>query len=411
MKQDLDRLMQEEKVDALWIRGAAHHNPSMVYFTGGVHVTGADLFILPGRKPIICFGPMEREEAAKTGFEMLGYANYPLEDFLPQAGGSNQVAVALRYKKILEDIGLTRGRVYVYGMFEFGPFYTHLRRINQYLPELEFAGDNEEAVIIKARATKEDYELDRIRRMGQITTRVVGNTLDLLTGHKVKNETLIKADGSPLTIGDVKRQINLWIAEYGAEAPEDTIFAIGRDAGVPHSSGTPSDPIKLGQSIVYDIFPCEMGGGYFYDFTRTWSLGYATDEVLKAHEQVKLVYDTVVGELVYGVNPARYQDRVCDLYEAMGHDTLRRNPRVEQGYVHSLGHGVGLDVHERPWFGRGKDPMNVLVEGSVFTIEPGLYYPEKGYGVRIEDTFFVRKDHGFERFVEFPYDLVIPMKG
>ena len=53
MKKDLERLIKENNVDALWISGAAQHNPSMTYFTGAVHVTNADLFIIPGRQPIL----------------------------------------------------------------------------------------------------------------------------------------------------------------------------------------------------------------------------------------------------------------------------------------------------------------------------------------------------------------------
>ena len=90
---------------------------------------------------------------------------------------------------------------------------------------------------------------------------------------------MVKPNGDPLTIRDVKQRINLWLSERGAENPEDTIFAIGRDAGVPHSSGNPMTSLRLGQTIVFDIYPCEAGGGYFYDFTRTWCLGYAPDEV------------------------------------------------------------------------------------------------------------------------------------
>jgi len=265
--------------------------------------------------------------------------------------------------------------------------------------------------MVEARATKSSEEIERIRQMGIITTSVVQKTRDLLTSHQVVDEKLIKSDGQPLTIGDVKARINLWLAEAGVENPEGTIFAIGRDGGIPHSSGTPSDPIKLGQAIVYDIFPCEAGGGYFYDFTRTWCLGYAPDEVLKAYEQVKQVYDTVVSELEVGVNPARYQARTCELYEAMGHETIRQNPKIEQGYIHNLGHGVGLDVHEKPFTGLENDPTNLLKVGSVMTIEPGLYYPEKGFGIRLEDTWYVKPDRTFAKFVDFPMDLVIPMKG
>ena len=102
---------------------------------------------------------------------------------------------------------------------------------------------------------------------------------DFLTSCDVReDEVLLNEDGSPLTVGDVHSKIRLWVAEHGAELPSGFIFAIGRDAGVPHSAGNPTDLMKLGQTIVFDIYPAEAGGGYYYDFTRTWSLGYATPE-------------------------------------------------------------------------------------------------------------------------------------
>jgi Xaa-Pro aminopeptidase len=246
--------------------------------------------------------------------------------------------------------------------------------------------------------------------MGKVVVEVVSRTADFLTSHKVVDETLVKADGSPLTVGDVKGRINLWLAELGAENPEDTIFAIGADAGVPHSSGAPGDPIRLGRTIVFDIFPCEKGGGYFYDFTRTWCLGYAPSEAQALYNQVKSTYEQVVSELKAGENAAHFQNRTCEIFEEMGHPTVRQDPGISSGYVHSLGHGVGLNIHEKPWFSRPDDPSNALVPGSVFTVEPGLYYPEKGMGVRLEDTYYVTDDGGVEHFVNYPMQLVLPMK-
>jgi Xaa-Pro aminopeptidase len=69
---------------------------------------------------------------------------------------------------------------------------------------------------------------------------------------------------------------------------------------------------------------------------------------------------------------------------------------------------VGLDVHEAPWF-RREDSEDLLLAGSVITVEPGLYYPERELGVRIEDTVWVRPDGAIETLVEYPHDLVLPM--
>jgi Xaa-Pro aminopeptidase len=268
----------------------------------------------------------------------------------------------------------------------------------------------DDSTLLQAMATKDSSEVERIRRMGMITVEVVGQTADFLSGHRAKNDILVKPDGSPLTIGEVKSRINLWLAERGAENPEGTIFAIGRDAGVPHSSGNPGDLLRLGQTIVFDIFPCEAEGGYYYDLTRTWCLGYAPDEAQKLYEEVLSVYRQIRSELKVNALCRDYQYRTCELFEAQGHPTLKSTPQTEEGYVHGLGHGVGLNIHERPWFSMRATAGDRLAPGSVITVEPGLYYPERGLGVRLEDTVWVRPDGQFEVLADYPMDLVLPVR-
>ena len=411
MLERLEKLMETAGANALWVTGPAQHNPSMVYFTGICHLSVADLFLIKGKQPVIICGPMEREEAAKSGYKLLSYSDYELRPLLKETGGDRAKANALRYLQIFKDIGLEEGKVLVYGQKEVGPMISLTQGLHELNPRLEFQGDNQDAVLLEARSLKRPDEIERIRRMGEITTRVVGNTHELLSSSNLDGEILVKFDGSPLKLGEVKAQIDLWLAEYGAEAPENTIFALGRDAALPHSIGNPADTMCLGKTIVFDIFPCEKGGGYFYDFTRTWSLGYATDEVQATFNQVKQVYDTLISELEFGRNANYLQQRTCDLFEAMGHATIRQDPRIESGYVHGIGHGVGLDVHEKPWSSYPDDPSNNLQAGSVFTIEPGLYYPEKGFGIRLEDTWYCDANGAFHKFADYPMDLVVPMKG
>jgi len=411
MKTDLDRYLQNYRAAALWVTGPAQHNPAMVYLTGGGHLTQADVIKITGQDPLLCHAPMERDEAAHTGLKTLNYNKFPLTERLKLAEGDHLLANALLYKEIFEEIGLTAGKVLVYGKTDAGKHFSILSKLQELLPELRFEGDIEDAVLLQAMATKDEGEIERIRQMGKIVVNVVSRVAEFLTNHPVIDEILMKPDGHPLLVGDVKAKINLWLAEQGAENPENTIFAIGRDAGVPHSSGNPQDPIRLGETIVFDIFPCEAGGGYFYDFTRTWCLGYAPPEAHQLYDQVKAVYDQVVSELETGINAYHFQERTCELFEDHGHATIRQNPAIDAGYVHSLGHGVGLNIHEKPWFSRKNDPSNELLPGSVFTIEPGLYYPEKGMGVRLEDTYTVTQDGNFEKIVDYPMDLVLNMKG
>ena len=410
MKRDLDALMQEFGYDAILITGPAQHNPAMVYLTGGGHMGQADLIIKRGTAGVLFHASMEREEAARTGLPTYGYDRFPMDERLKAANGDPNLAAVLMYEAMFRHAGVTEGRVAIFGRTEIGRVFSILSGLQARLPGLEFVGMDRENILMLAMMTKDAAELERIRRMGKITTEVVGRTAEFLTGHKVEGETLVKADGRPLTIGEVKPRINLWLAELGADNPEGTIFAIGRDAGIPHSTGNPKDPMRLGQTIVYDIFPCEPGGGYFYDFTRTWSLGYATDEALKLYEDVADVFHTIMSELKVNTFFPNYQKRTCELFEAKGHPTVMTNPLTEEGYVHSLGHGVGLNIHERPAAGRGTE-RDMLVPGSVVTVEPGLYYPDRGMGVRIEDTVYFKEDGTFEVFAPYPYDFVLPMKN
>jgi Xaa-Pro aminopeptidase len=409
MKSDIDNLMQANNLDALLVMGAGQHNPAMVYFTGGGHLTTADLIKKRGEPAVLFHGPMERDEAAKSGLITRSYSAYPMSELVKEANGDRLRVNVIRYKKMLHSVGVTSGRVALYGKQEIGPILSILTALAQEMPGIELIGYQEQDILAEAMMTKDAAEVDRIRAMGRVTTLVVGKTADFLTGQRVKDGILVKSSGEPLTIGEVKGQINFWLAELGAESPDSMIFAIGHDAGVPHSGGNPTDVLRLGQTIVFDIYPCELGGGYFYDFTRTWCLGYAPDETQALYENVRTVYEKVMTALQVNEPFKRYQQMTCELFESMGHPSILTTPQTEIGYVHSLGHGVGLKVHERPGSGMAAQAGDILVPGVVATIEPGLYYPERGLGVRLEDTVWVTSEGRFEILAPYPLDLVLPI--
>ena len=413
MKKDLDRCMQEENVDALWVIGNMYSNPDMVYFTGIHHTTQVDLFKIRGKEPIAFhFVDMEREEAQRCGLEIHAYdEKYPLNEYLKKTGNRLLDAVVLRICDVLNDIGLTHGRVAISGWDNLASAWAQLSQLRELLPDLELVGFLQNSPIRMARMTKTVEEVEHIRAMGKLTTTVVGRVAEMLSSSPVRDEMLLNRDGDPLTIGQVKQFINLWLAELGADNPEETIFSIGRDGGVPHSTGNPSDILRLGQPIVFDIFPCEKGGGYFYDFTRTWCLGYAPDDVQQLYDQVLQVHHQIIGELEPNTPFKHYQMRTCQLFEEMGHETVMHKPQLSEGYVHSIGHGLGLDVHENPFSGTSSSKDDNLVPGSIFTIEPGLYYPSRKVGIRIEDTVYLNPQGKFEVLADYPYQLVLPVKN
>ncbi|OQY90965.1 MAG: hypothetical protein B6D39_07355 [Anaerolineae bacterium UTCFX2] len=410
MKSDLDALMKSQHLDAIFVAGPGQHNPAMVYLTGGAHLTGAFLIKRAGQPALLFHNPMERDEAARTGLQTCSLGKFELQKLIADFEGDVLRAYGEIYRRMFTEAGLQQGRVAIYGLYEIGNMYAMLSAAKPLLPDIEWVGEFGRSVMLAAMETKSPEEVERIRKIGKITTEVIGQVADFLSAHKAHDEVLVGQDGSPLRIGDVKRCINLWLAERGAENPEGGIFAIGRDAGIPHSAGEADDLLRLGQTIVFDIFPREAGGGYYYDITRTWCLGYAPDEALALYEDVRFVYEEVRKSLRLDTACRDYQHLTCDLFEARGHPTLRANPSTQDGYVHSLGHGVGLNIHEYPMFSATASDEVRLRPGTVVTVEPGLYYPKRGLGVRLEDTVWARPDGPFETLADFPQDLILPVR-
>lgn len=401
MKSDLDTLMQARNFDAMIVLGNAEHNPPMYYLTGGGHINKAVLIKKQGEDPVFFCNAMERKEAEKSGLKVIPVRTGAMEE------------LAKRPRELLTEYGLTSGRVGMFGHTDLAMALHIIEKIKAAVPELELVGENQDdSIFMYAMESKDAKEVDRIRKVGDLTVEVVGRVRDYLVNCAVRDdETLLKEDGSPLSVGDVHSLIRLWVSELGGELPSGFIFAIGHDAGVPHSAGNPADLMRLGQTIVFDIYPAEAGGGYYYDFTRTWSLGYATPESQKLFDEVQEVYEKVVENIDLNAAFKEYQKLTCDEFGKNGHKHQMNTEGVlTEGYVHSLGHGIGLNIHERPWSRHNMSDDNRLKPGTVFTIEPGLYYPEKGMGVRIEDSYWMRPDGSVEKLAEFPYDFVLPMK-
>ncbi len=133
-------------------------------------------------------------------------------------------------------------------------------------------------------------------------------------------------------------------------------------------------------------------------------------EVQAAYDAVMEAYRCSAEMCKPGVPTSSVQKMVCEFFEGLGHPTVLNTPGTKDGYVHSLAHGLGLNVHEAPYFRLSSNKFQ-LQPGNVFTIEPGLYYPDRGYGVRIEDTVYLNDAGELETLTDCPYDLVIELNG
>jgi Xaa-Pro aminopeptidase len=144
--------------------------------------------------------------------------------------------------------------------------------------------------------------------------------------------------------------------------------------------------------------------------TRTWCLGYAPDEVRQIYDTVMTAFDISIEAFGVGKPTHLMQEAVLDYFESQGHPTGRSKPGTTEGYVHSLGHGIGLKIHESPRITHllKNDTFEV---GNVVTIEPGLYYPDRKLGVRIEDALYVGESGQLMALTDFRKDLVVPIHG
>jgi len=397
--------MEERGLDAALVGGAVHGNPAMYYMTNGAGLTGGFVLKKRGEEPVLLCWPMEREEAAASGLTVVNLGQYDLTSIVRELGDQLAATVEL-YRRVFADLGVS-GRVGFYGLQDRGHAWVLLNALNAQLEGIEVHGDFDVTLIDAARATKDLAEAERIREVGRRTCAVVARTVEFLQSHRVKDEMLVQADGTPLTIGRVHEEINRFLAEQRLEDPEGFIFSIGRDAGIPHSKGRPDDVIALGQTIVFDIFPREAGGGYFFDMTRTFCLGYAPPEVEQAYQEVHECVERLIEAYEVGTEARHYQQMTCEFFESRGHPTIASDTKTEIGYVHTVGHGLGLAIHEEPRFADIPTNTDVLKPGHVFTCEPGLYYPDRGFGMRIEDVIWIDPDGTVHDLTEFPKGLVI----
>jgi Xaa-Pro aminopeptidase len=242
------------------------------------------------------------------------------------------------------------------------------------------------------RAVKNRAQIAAIKNVQRVTESALDLGISLIR-RSTERKGILFAGGKPLTSERVKFAINNHLMDHGCIA-KDSIVSCGEDTAIPHCLG--SGALKAHQPIVLDIFPKDERSGYFSDMTRTVSKGKPGAKVLDMYAVVCDAQTLAIRQVREGVSGAEVHQTVVDFFRDHGYDN------TTTGFVHSLGHGIGLEVHEPPALGpSGKG----LVAGNVITIEPGLYYPGVG-GVRLEDIGAVTKK-GFSRFTKFPRDLVV----
>lgn len=244
------------------------------------------------------------------------------------------------------------------------------------------------------RSIKTEDEIEKIRyvqKKNEIATRAA---VDAIRKSEPDDRGILMLEDAPLTSERVRDIIHFALRPFNCE-DIDTIVSCGEASSMPHARGT--GPLYANQPIVMDVFPRSELTGYFADMTRTVSKGAPSDEIVRMYDAVQKAKELAVSMIRPGVTGASVYSAVVEFFRENGYETAGSS-----GFTHSLGHGVGLEIHEAPSLSPSGGELKV---GHVITLEPGLYYQGVG-GVRLEDMGVVTSD-GFDSFTCFEEKLVL----
>lgn len=218
-----------------------------------------------------------------------------------------------------------------------------------------------ENMIEKQRMIKDEEEIELIQKACQITDECFKHICDYIKIGKTEKE--------------IAFEIEKFFRENGAEdVAFETIVASGKNSSKPHAIPT-DKKVEAGDVITIDM-GCQYKG-YCSDMTRTIFAGYIPEQVQNVYQLVLKNQLQTLKEMKDGASIRMISRMVENDFKINGYDL-----------IHSLGHGVGLDIHEIPFISGNND--NTLKTNMVVTNEPGIYLPGN-YGVRIEDTVLITK--------------------
>jgi len=381
LRGDLDSILTEKDAEALLLYSDSFRDANMYYFT---KFLAPDPFIFLKRvdaDPIVVVNQMEYPRAQKQSIvkDVRSYLDYNYLEAVksakePQLGAIKFIA------KVAEKELVVGTKICVPPNF---PVIAADVLRNEGLNINPMFG-----VVEKARETKDIDEVEEIKAVQAVTEEVTTEAIELIANSDVGSNGTLLINGEPLTVSRIKSLFGSKLLENGCLPEEDIIVACGPKASDPHYVGEPEDKLKVNQPIILDIYPRSIQKRYWTDMTRTIVKGRASDKLKKMFDAVFEARNASLDAIQAGALGSHVYDVCCDVLEKAGYETTRGGKKITKGMPHSLGHGVGLQIHESPRM--SELYTSPLKAHSIVTVEPGLYDPQIG-GVRLEDIIEVTK--------------------
>ncbi|MBC2763325.1 MAG: aminopeptidase P family protein [ANME-2 cluster archaeon] len=362
---ELKNFLQQNGFDAYLLHADSHRSPDIYYAT---RFLAPDAFTyLHAGGDILLVSSMEKGRAKKeSGInDVRSSSDYGLMDELKWHNDSGVV-----YCKVLARLLEKEGCSTIAVPRDFPLFF------GECLKAEGFKITSVKSPIARLRENKTGSEIRAITAVQRICEQAVALAIEFISRAQVSDDELIH-NGTPLTAEAVRAVIHHSLLDHSCEA-DDTIVACGPGSADPHWQG--SGVLKAHQPIVLDVFPRHMVSRYYCDMSRTVVIGEPDPRIVEMHSAVVEAQETAFGLIRPGVNGSDVHQAVCDTLDDAGFKV-----GDDEGFIHSTGHGVGLEVHEKPGLGLQDVELEV---GNVVTVEPGLYYKDVG-GVRVEDMVVV----------------------
>ena len=254
------------------------------------------------------------------------------------------------------------------------------------------------------RHIKTEDEIEKIRAAQALNEEAFKRAFAILKDAKIEEDKTLSWQGKPLTAEIVRGEMNGVVARGGG-MPSSCIVACGAQGADPHERG--HGVLKANELIIIDSWPRGPHDNFYHgDLTRTVIKGKASAEQQKLFDAVLAGQELGLKMMKAGVRAYEVHEAIDNYFNEHGYVTGVNADGLNEGFFHSTGHSIGLEVHDDGPGLAGKNRSDYDLEaGQALTVEPGLYYPNLG-GVRLEDIVVVRPD-GIENLTTLPKTLII----